>query len=122
MNSNEISRPIYLDYNATTPMDARVAEVMRPLLTSCFGNPSSGHFFGQEAKAVIEKARHQVAKMLEVTANQIVFTSGGTESNNHAIMGAALGNTEGKKSSPKMRAIPHNSLRSGLSIKSFCSW
>ena len=62
MNSNEISRPIYLDYNATTPMDARVAEVMRPLLTSCFGNPSSGHFFGQEAKAVIEKARHQVAK------------------------------------------------------------
>lgn len=97
MSSTEIPRPIYLDYNATTPMDPRVAETMRPLLTSCFGNPSSGHFFGQEAKTVIVKARLQVANMLEVTPDQIVFTSGGTEANNHAIMGAALGNADGKK-------------------------
>ena len=78
---------IYLDYNATTPTDPRVAEAMRPYLTGFFGNPSSGHLFGREAKAAVEEARGQVAACLGCGAEEIVFTSGGSESNNLALRG-----------------------------------
>ncbi|NOZ78855.1 MAG: selenide, water dikinase SelD [Acidobacteria bacterium] len=78
---------IYLDYNATTPVDPRVAEVMRPFLLGGFGNPSSLHKLGREARAVVEKARGQVASCLGCAAEEIVFTSGGSESNNMAIRG-----------------------------------
>lgn len=80
-------KPIYLDYNATTPIDPEVAEAMKPFLTGFFGNPSSSHFYGYEAKKAIESARIKVASLLNCTPDEIVFTSGGTESNNFAIKG-----------------------------------
>ncbi len=80
---------IYLDYNATTPVDPRVAEAMRPFLVGGFGNPSSMHRIGREARAAVEKARGQVASCLGCAAEEIVFTSGGSESNNLAIRGVA---------------------------------
>lgn len=81
--------PIYLDYNATTPIDPQVAEAMLPYIHGRFGNPSSGHTFGLEARAGVDRARHQVARMLGCRDDEVVFTSGGTESNNHAIKGVA---------------------------------
>lgn len=78
---------IYLDYNATTPTDPRVAEAMTPYLTGFYGNPSSGHRAGREARAAVERARTQVAMCLGCTADEIIFTSGGSESNNLALRG-----------------------------------
>ena len=86
--------PIYLDYNATTPLDPAVIEAMRPYLESHFGNPSSSHPYGARAKKAIETARRQVADMLGVSPDEIIFTSGGSESNNLAIRGAALARRE----------------------------
>ena len=81
---------IYLDYNATTPVDPRVITAMRPYLEHLYGNPSSTHPQGVEAKIAVEKARKQVASLLNARSDEIVFTSGGTESNNFAIKGVAL--------------------------------
>ncbi len=78
---------IYLDYNATTPVASEVAEAMLPYLYENFGNPSSSHAFGVAAKNAVEKARAQVADLIGALPNEIVFTSGGTEANNHAILG-----------------------------------
>jgi cysteine desulfurase len=78
---------IYLDYNATTPIDPRVAEAMEPFLTGGFGNPSSSHAEGRRAKAALETARGQVAGCLGCSDSEVVFTSGGSESNNLAIRG-----------------------------------
>jgi cysteine desulfurase len=80
-------RKIYLDHSATTPIDQRVVEAMLPYLTEQFGNASSVHFFGQQARAAVERARRQVAAMIGARPNEIVFTSGGTEANNLAIRG-----------------------------------
>jgi cysteine desulfurase len=82
-------KPIYLDYNATTPIDPEVAAAMHPYIREHFGNPSSSHWYGLEARKGVEKARGQVAALLNCSPAEIVFTSGGTESNNHAIKGAA---------------------------------
>ncbi|HET6490431.1 MAG TPA: cysteine desulfurase family protein [Syntrophales bacterium] len=82
-------RPIYLDYNATTPIDSEVAAAMLPYMREHFGNPSSSHWYGLEARKGVEKARGQVAALLNCSPPEIIFTSGGTESNNHAIKGAA---------------------------------
>ncbi|MDY6876756.1 MAG: selenide, water dikinase SelD [Chloroflexota bacterium] len=84
------SKPIYLDYNATTPIDRRVAEAMVPYLYEHFGNPSSAHPYGVEAKRAVERARAQVAALLGCQVAEIVFTSGGSESNNSAIKGVAV--------------------------------
>ena len=81
--------PIYLDYNGTTPHDPEVIEAMRPYLETEFGNPSSNHWYGIAAKRALSKAREQVAAMLKCEPGEIIFTSGGTESNNHAIIGTA---------------------------------
>ncbi|MDD2527209.1 MAG: selenide, water dikinase SelD [Lentimicrobiaceae bacterium] len=81
---------IYLDYNATTPVDAAVANEMRPYLEAIFGNPSSNHEFGIKARVALEKARSRVAGLINAKPQEIVFTSGGTESNNMAIKGAAF--------------------------------
>jgi cysteine desulfurase len=78
---------IYLDYNATTPIDPRVAEAMAPFLSGGFGNPSSIHAEGRKAKAALEEARGQVAGALGSRPSEVVFTSGGSESNNLAIRG-----------------------------------
>ncbi len=82
-------RPIYLDYNATTPLDPLVAQAMSPYLQRDFGNPSSAHAYGAAAKKAVEQARAQVAEMLGCRLEEVVFTSGGTESNNMAIAGVA---------------------------------
>jgi cysteine desulfurase len=82
-------RPIYLDYNATTPVDPYVLRMMLPYLREDFGNPSSAHALGQRARDAVEAARAEVAALIGATADEIVFTSGGTEATNLAIRGAA---------------------------------
>ncbi|MBN2104589.1 cysteine desulfurase NifS [bacterium] len=89
--------PIYLDYAATTPIDPEVREAMLPYLKSCFGNPSSSHQFGQQALEGVENARRMVAELIGAVPGEIVFTSGGTESNNTAIKSVCF--TEQKKGS-----------------------
>ncbi|MFN8094649.1 MAG: cysteine desulfurase family protein [Vicinamibacteria bacterium] len=79
--------PVYLDHNATTPLLPEVVDAMLPYLRTHFGNPSSGHAYGREAKKAVERARAGVATLLACDASEIVFTSGGTESNNLAIRG-----------------------------------
>jgi cysteine desulfurase len=80
---------IYLDHNATTPVDPAVLEAMLPYFSGDFGNASSIHTFGQRARAAVETAREQTAALLNARPQEIVFTSGGTESDNHAIFGVA---------------------------------
>lgn len=80
---------IYLDNNATTPLDSEVFKEMMPYMTTIYGNPSSIHMAGRKSKSAIEKARDQVAKALNTSASEIYFTSGGTESDNMAIRGLA---------------------------------
>jgi cysteine desulfurase len=82
-------KPIYLDYNATTPHDPEVVEAMRPYFEEEFGNPSSSHYYGIKPKQAVARARQQVASLLNCTPDEIIFTSGGTESNNFAIKGYA---------------------------------
>ena len=84
--------PVYLDYNATTPVDPSVAEAMLPYIYEHFGNPSSGHLYGRNANEGVNAARNQVAEMLGCRADELIFTSGGTESNNYAIKGAVAAN------------------------------
>ena len=81
--------PIYLDYNATTPLDPSVSEVIRPFLEGMFGNPSSMHAYGSLAARAVITARNQVASLLNGHPDEVVFTAGGTESNNYAIKGVA---------------------------------
>ncbi|HEV8191551.1 MAG TPA: aminotransferase class V-fold PLP-dependent enzyme, partial [Ktedonobacterales bacterium] len=84
------AQPTYLEYNATTPLDPAVVRAMRPYLEQQFGNPSSGHVYGQAAKAAVEAARAQVAALLGSEPDEIVFTGGGSESNNLALKGVAF--------------------------------
>ena len=85
-----MSKPIYLDYNATTSHAPEVVAAMRPFLEEHFGNPSSAHVYGRVMREAVDKARIQVADLLGVSPDEIVFTSGGTEANNYAIKGTAL--------------------------------
>ena len=87
-------RIIFLDYNATTPLDPSVVEAMLPYLRQHYGNPSSGHWLGVQAKAAVEQAREQVAALLGADVSEIVFTSGGSESDNWAIKGVAEANRD----------------------------
>lgn len=80
---------IYLDYAATTPLDERVLEAMLPYFSRTFGNPSSIHFYGQQAEYAIEQARERIAELLGAHPQEIVFTSGGSESDNLALRGVA---------------------------------
>ena len=82
-------RTIYFDYNATTPLDPAVRDAMLPFLGEIWGNPSSVHHVGRQARALLDEARERAAKVLEAKPSEIVFTSGGTESNNLAIFGTA---------------------------------
>lgn len=80
-------RRIYLDHSATTPVDPRVAEAMARSLTHVFGNPSSVHGFGQQARAAVDRARREVSALVNAKPNEVIFTSGGTEGNNLALRG-----------------------------------
>ncbi|HJZ80328.1 MAG TPA: cysteine desulfurase family protein [Pyrinomonadaceae bacterium] len=114
-------RRIYLDHSATTPLDARVLDAMLPFLTERFGNASSVHSFGQEARAAVDKARRQVASLIGARPNEIIFTSGGTESNNLAIRGICEANR------PHGRhiitsAIEHPSARGAIELLEKQGW
>ena len=87
-------KPIYLDYNATTPIDPEVAAAMQPYLLEHFGNPSSSHWYGQHTTQAVATARQQVADLLQCDPDEVIFTSGGSESNNYAIKGTALAHRE----------------------------
>src|SRR5579863_5865058 len=97
---------IYLDHNATTPIASEVLAAMLPYLTGEFGNASSIHAFGQNARGAVEQARSSVAALLGARPTDIMFTSGGTESNNHAILGAAAA-APGKDKHMITSAIEH---------------
>src|ERR1035438_2341014 len=82
-------RTVYFDYNATTPLDPAVRDAMLPFLGEVWGNPSSVHHIGRKARALLDDARDRAAKFLGAKPSEIIFTSGGTESNNLAVFGAA---------------------------------
>src|SRR5690554_5999062 len=83
------SRPIYMDYSATTPVDPRVVAAMLPVLVETFGNPASrSHVYGWEAESAVDAAREHVADLLGADPREIIWTSGATEGNNLAIKGA----------------------------------
>lgn len=81
---------IYLDYNASTPIAPEVVAAMQPFLSGAYGNPSSGHWAGKSARNAVEAARGQVATLLGCSGDEVVFTSGGSEANNHALKGVAF--------------------------------
>jgi cysteine desulfurase len=103
-------RRVYLDHSATTPVDPRVVEAMLPYLTERFGNASSVHFFGQEARAAVDRARREVAALIGARANEVVFVSGGTEANNLAIRGIT-DSIPSNKGHVITSAIEHSSVR-----------
>ncbi len=102
-------KKIYLDNNATTPLDPRVYEEMLPHLKENFGNPSSIHMFGRSAKAALDTAREQVAGLVSARLKEIVFTSGGSESNNYAIKGAAINQRDRGKTHLITSSVEHES-------------
>src|SRR5947207_2863792 len=87
--------PIYLDYNATTPVDPAVVEAMLPYLRDHWGNPSSSHAYGRSAHQAVDRARQQVADLLGARPDEIVFTGGGSEASNHALKGAVFAKLRG---------------------------
>ena len=103
---------VYLDHNATTPLDPRVTEVMLPWLGSRHGNPSSIHRFGQEAREAVEAARAEVAALLGVRPVEIVFTASGTEANNAVV--AAVGAAAGHRGHLVLSAFEHPSVRQAV--------
>ena len=90
-------KSVYLDYNATTPLDPEVRESMLPYLDSLFGNPSSIHHKGRAARAALDDMRYRVAQIFKAKPSEVIFTSGGTESNNLAIFGAARSRSPQRK-------------------------
>ena len=97
MKTDAIADLLYLDYNATTPVDPRVADAMEPFLRTIFGNPSSSHAQGRAARAAVDRARDHAAALLGCPAAGLIFTSGGTEANNHAIIGATAAAFHGQQ-------------------------
>src|SRR5215510_7990249 len=82
-------RTIYFDYNATTPLDPQVLEAMLPYFGEVYGNPSSVHHVGREARALLDEARDRASKVFGCKPSEVIFTSGGTEADNMAIFGTA---------------------------------
>ena len=114
-------RRVYLDHSATTPVDPRVVQAMLPYLTEKFGNASSVHSFGQEARAAADRARRQVAKLIAARPNEIIFTSGGTEANNLAIRGVCeLAEVHGRHIITS--AIEHPSVRGAIDSLEKRAW
>jgi cysteine desulfurase len=114
-------RRVYLDHSATTPVDERVVAAMMPFLTEHFGNASSVHLFGQETRAAVDRARRQVAALIGARANEVVFTSGGTEANNLAIRGTCeAGEPRGRHIITS--AIEHPSVRGPIEVLERAGW
>jgi cysteine desulfurase len=90
-----MTSPIYLDFNGTTPLDPEVVRAMQPYWGDAFGNPSSGHAYGRRPRSAVAEARQQVAGLLGCRPEEIVFTSGGTEANNHALKGILMASRRG---------------------------
>ncbi len=111
--------PVYLDYNATTPLDPRVLEAMLPYLGTEFGNPSSVHRFGRAARAAIDIAREQVAALVNAQTSQVIFTSGGTEANNIALLGCCAALPVGRIA---ISAIEHDSVRAPARVLANRGW
>lgn len=111
-----VTRKVYLDYSATTPTDPRVVEVMLPYFTEIFGNSSSAHSLGRKAEAAVERARETVSRILKCDPSEIVFTSGGSESDNLAIRGAALSGRQ-QKTRSRVLTLPveHNAVTKTIS-------
>jgi cysteine desulfurase len=101
---------VYLDHNATTSVEPEVLEAMLPYLSSEFGNASSIHTFGQKARAAVETAREQVARLIGARPQEIIFTSGGTEADNHAIFGLAQTASAGNAPHIITSAIEHEAV------------
>jgi len=95
MKKSGMDRRIYMDYAATTPVHPEVVKAMQPYFTDVFGNPSSIHSFGREAKEAVEQARDRVAALIGAKSEEIVFTGSGTEANNFAIKGIAYASVQG---------------------------
>ncbi len=104
-----MNRKIYLDYNASTPIAPEAVEAMQPFLTGLYGNPSSLHWAGIPAKDAVEVARRQVSDLLGCDPTEIVFTSGGSEANNHALKGVFLAN-KGKGNHIITTAVEHPAI------------
>jgi len=117
-------RRIYLDHSATTPVDPRVAEAMARSIVQVFGNPSSVHGYGQQARAAVDRARREVAALIGARPNEIIFTSGGTEANNLAIRGvcetAAPGGAHGRHIITS--ALEHPSVRGVCAVLEQRGW
>ena len=107
--TSEMQNAIYFDHAATTPTDPEVLEAMRPFFTEKFGNPSTLYGIGREAKAAIEEAREKVAALIGADPSEVFFTSGGTESDNHALIGVAYAN-EKKGNHIITTAIEHHAV------------
>ncbi|HET7922581.1 MAG TPA: cysteine desulfurase family protein [Gammaproteobacteria bacterium] len=110
--------PIYLDHNATTPLDPRVLQAMLPWLEGTHGNPSSVHQFGRAAHAAIETARRQVAALVNAETAQVIFTGGGTEADNLALKGVC----RGKPGSLLVSAIEHAAVQGPADALAKLGW
>jgi len=105
-----MSMPVYLDYNATTPIAPEVAEAIRPCLGPLFGNPSSPHLYGIEARRAVDAARAQVADLLGCAPGEVVFTGGGTEANNMALKGVVRAADATKRRRVVTSAVEHPAI------------
>jgi cysteine desulfurase len=107
---------IYLDHSATTPVDPEVLGAMMRYFANHYGNPSSIHGFGQEAKRAVDEARGQVAALIGADPEEIVFTGGGTEADNMALMGTAFATSLHPPSSTMPCSIPANIWKRGATL------
>lgn len=114
--------PIYLDYNATTPIDPRVVEAMLPFLRVHFGNPSSDHVYGRRAKAAVANARGAVAALIGAQPDAIVFTSCATEANNLAILGVARALQGGSRRQLRYSAVEHPAVEQPMRQLAGAGW
>ncbi len=110
---------MYLDYNATTPVDPRVFDAMKPFMTAHFGNPSSVHKYGRLSRTAIDVARNQVAELVGVDTSQVIFTSGGTEANNLAVTGVLA---QRAKTALVHSSIEHSSVLEAMKVQEKNGW
>jgi cysteine desulfurase len=117
-----MSNPIYLDYNATTPIDPRAIEAMLPYLRRHYGNPSSDHVYGRAAKAAVDQARAEVAALIGAQPAEIVFTGCATEANNLALQGAARALFSGSRRTLRYSAVEHPSVAQPMRHLANAGW